>query len=83
MTCGMCCQDWGMELSMAALLATAFAYRNIISLICVGAVAAGMAAPPEICHKLWRYLVRCTSTGLHMLICCTALALRCVIVAEK
>ena len=47
-----------MELCMAALLATAFAYRNIISLVCVGFVAIGMAAAPPICAQLWRVLVR-------------------------
>ncbi len=47
-----------MELSMAALLAAAFAYRNIISLVCVGFVAVGMASAPQTCARLWRVLVR-------------------------
>ena len=51
-------QDWGMELGMAALLAAAFAYRNIISLVCVGFVAIGMASAPQTCARLWRVLVR-------------------------
>ena len=51
-----------MELCMAALLATAFAYRNVISLVCVGFVAIGMAAAPTTCARLWRVLVR---AGLH------------------
>ena len=49
-----------MELCMAALLATAFAYRNIISLVCVGFVAVGMASAPPTCARLWRVLVRAT-----------------------
>ena len=47
-----------MELCMTALLAAAFAFRNSISLLCVAAVAVGMAAPPGACHLLWRYVVR-------------------------
>lgn len=47
-----------MELGMSALLAAAFAYRNVISLVCVGFVAIGMASAPETCARLWRILVR-------------------------
>ena len=65
-----------MELSMAALLATAFAYRNIISLICVGAVAAGMAAPPQACHKLWHFLVRSSIYRPPCPIRCSVIAFR-------
>ncbi len=52
-----------MELSMAALLAAAFAYRNIISLVCVGFVAIGMASAPQACARLWRVLVRTCIPG--------------------
>ena len=52
-----------MELSMAALLAAAFAYRNIISLVCVGFVAVGMASAPQTCARLWRILVRTCIPG--------------------
>lgn len=53
-----------MELGMAALLAAAFAYRNVISLVCVGFVAIGMASAPETCARLWRVLVRHYSSCL-------------------
>lgn len=47
-----------MELCMSTLLAAAFAFRNAISLLCVAAVAVGMAAPPGASQRLWRYVVR-------------------------
>lgn len=46
-----------MEICMSALLATAFAFRNAISLLCVSAIAIGMTASPNACRLLWRYLV--------------------------
>ena len=54
-----------MELSMAALLAAAFAYRNIMSLVCVGFVAIGMASAPQTCARLWHILVCGCTGGLH------------------
>ena len=54
-----------MELSMAALLAAAFAYRNIISLVCIGFVAIGMASAPQTCARLWRVLVRSCTARIH------------------
>ena len=46
---GSCMQDWGMEVSMTALLVAAYLAQNLLSLLYMAFVAAGMTCRKEAC----------------------------------
>lgn len=47
-------QDWGLEVTMGALLVAAFAALNALSLVHMALIGVGMAAPPRPRRVAWR-----------------------------
>lgn len=50
-------QDWGLEISMLALILSAFLFINLLSLFLIALVAVGMAVHPNKRRHLWRLMV--------------------------
>lgn len=50
-------QDWGLEFNMALLLVAAFYSTNLFSLVYLGIIAVGMAAPVSARCLTWRFCV--------------------------
>jgi hypothetical protein len=48
-------QDWGMDVTMGTLLLAAFLSINMLSLIYLGMIAVGMAAPAGPRRLFWRF----------------------------
>lgn len=51
------CQDWGMDVTMGALLLAAFFSINILSLVYLAMIAIGMAVPAQPRRMIWRFCV--------------------------